>query len=344
MDPSSHPPIDLTARTGAPASAAADRVATIGETLRRAFEEACETEGVRGRLTGPPAEMALAFEEQDTASPALILDNFLKQLEARGVVAGPRIRPDPSLDDRSVHAAAAALREAVRRIRALMIEYNSYLSAGLPYVFPTDSDRLRSRGLSIYRYPARAEVDVEAVGEAIRISFHAGALGEVTSSGFYVPTRVRGDFTAAIRFTIRRWEPGPDNACLALFAQDEPSLVRFYAQRFTEAQAPAVHLAQANLNDVKSAPIPVAGDTGVFRLLRRGTRMSSWYGWGDAGTWTRLGETSLHGSPDLFLGAKIWSGVECGGLEADFTALTIEGEIPTEQPPAGVARPDPRGA
>jgi hypothetical protein len=342
MDPTPHSSIDLTHRTGTPAGAAADRVAAIGETLRQAFAEACETEGVRGRLTGPPAEMVLAFEAQDTASPALILDTFLGELETRGIRAGPRLRPDPTLDDARVRAAADAIRETVRRVRALMIEYNSYLSGGLPYVFPTDSELLRSRGLNIYRYPALAEVDVEAVGEAIRISFHPGALGEVTSSGFYVPTRVRGDFTAEVRFTIRRWKPGPDNACLALFAQDEPSLVRFYAQRFTEAGAPGVHLAQANLNGAQSEPIGVEGDAGAFRLTREGGLISSWYGDGDA--WTKLGQTRSADSPDLFLGAKIWSGVDCGGLEADFSALAIDGEIPEEQPAAPVARPDPRRA
>jgi len=333
MDPTPHSPIDPTARAAA-----------IGEILRAAFEAACEKEGVRGRLTGPPTDMALAFEEQDTASPALILDTFLTELKTRGVVAGPRLRPDPALDDEAVEAAAAAVRASVRRLRALMIEYNSYLSGGLPYVFPTDSDRLRTRGLNIYRYPARAEVDVKAEGESIRIAFHPGALGEVTSSGFYVPTRVRGDFTAAIRFTIRRWEPGPDNACLALFAQDEPSLVRLYAQRFTEAGAPSAHRAQANLNDARSDPISVAGDTGAFRLTRRGTRVTSWYGDGGAETWTPLGESSFADAPDVYLGAKIWSGVACDGLEADFTGLTIDGEIPREQPPAAAERPDPRRA
>ena len=68
---------------------------------------------------------------------------------------------------------------------------------------------LRERGLSIYRYPARAAVDVRPADDAIRITFHPGPLGAITSSGFYVPTLLRGDFSATIHYRIRRWRPGP---------------------------------------------------------------------------------------------------------------------------------------
>ncbi|MBN2492163.1 MAG: hypothetical protein JXQ29_15050, partial [Planctomycetes bacterium] len=338
MSSAADAPIDLRPTAGSSGPDAA-RAAAGGERLRAAFHEACARENVQGRLVGPPERMAFVFETQETAPPARILAAFLNELEARGVQAGPEIAAGAALDGARMAAAVRALKDAVRRVRALLVEYNSYLSAGLPWVFPRADERLRARGLCTYRYPARAAVEVSPAGAAIRIAFAPGSLGEVTSSGFYVPTSVRGDFTATIRYHVRRWRPGPVHSCLALFAQDEPSLVRFYAQRFTEAGAPDRALVQANLNDVWSPPVAVTGDRGALRVQRRDDTLSSWHD--DGRGWLRLGETALAARPDLFVGAKIWSGGECGGLEADLSELVLEGEVPDEQR-AVVVRPDPR--
>ena len=320
-----------------------EQVRSAGEALRTAFEEACRSEKLLGHLTGPPDCMDLSFETQDTAPPELILKTFLEELEKRGVKAGPVLRPHPALGEAEIRTAAAALADTVRRIRALLVEYNSYLSAGLPFVFDASSALMKDRGLCIYRYPARAGTEVRIESEAVRITFHAGSLGEVTSSGFYVPTRVRGDITAEIRYRLRQWKPGPDNACLALFAQDEASMVRFYAQRYTLAEAPAGPLLLANLNDRRTEAGPVAGDEGAFRLIRRGTTISAWHRSGNE-KWRMLGESPFEDAPDLYIGAKIWSGVECSGLEADLSNLRIEGEVPEDQTTVPVERPDPRDA
>ena len=339
MSETSDRPIDLTGATRADEVDPA-RAALIGERLRAAFQEACQREQVLGTLTGPPTAMTLRFEEQESASAALILDTFLAELRQRGVAVGPTWNVPAGLTALEVDAAVAAIHDAVTRIRVLMVEYNSYLSAGLPYVFPTDLPLLESRGLSIYRYPAQGNVDVVAEDRAIRITFQPGALGPVTSSGFYVPTCIRDDFTAEIEFTIQTWRPGPANACFALFVQDEPSLVRYYAQRFTEADRPERHLAQANLAGAASEPRPVAGTTGAFRLVREQKILSAWYR--EEGSWDRLGQTTTDATPDFYLGAKIWSSQVCEGLEVVFTGLTVTGEIPADQTVALVKRPDPR--
>jgi hypothetical protein len=331
--------IDLTGGALEPGSKS-ERVTVIGERLRAAFQEACQREQVLGTLSGPATAMTLGFEQQESASPALILDTFLAELKKRGVAVGSTWTVPAGLTEQAVAAAMAAIQEAVARIRVLMVEYNSYLSAGLPYVFPTDSAVLEARGLSIYRYPAKGQVDVVAEDRAVRITFYPGALGSVTSSGFYVPTCIRGDFTAEIEFTVQTWRPGPANACFALFVQDEPSLVRYYAQRFTEAERPERHLAQANLAGAASEPRPVQGSTGAFRLVREEKTLSAWYR--EKESWERFGQTITDAVPDFYLGAKIWSSEVSDGLEVVFSGLTITGEIPADQTVALVKRPDPR--
>lgn len=332
--------IELTPQTEPSSPEDAALTAAHHARITAAFRAACERELVLGALAEVEGGLRLAFEEQETAPPALILDTFLTELSRRGVRAGKLFAAPPGLTDAQLDQVTGAFEESVRRIRALMIEYNSYLSAGLPWVFPGGDGPLRERGLSIYRYPAHAAVDVLPEGEAIRITFHPGPLGPITSSGFYVPTRMCGDFTATISYRIRRWAPGPDAASLALFVQDEPSMVRYYTLRQTEAENPDQPIARANLDDELSAKIPAPAETGMFRLARRGDVIASAFH--DGTGWVELGEKATDGAPDLFLGAKIWSGEHCDGLEADLFDLTIVGEIPDEQTIVLVERPDPR--
>jgi hypothetical protein len=266
---------------------------------------------------------------------------FRAELRERGVLAGEGwLAPSAWMDAAELDLACTAVAETLRRMRALLVELNSYLSGGLPWVFPGGHPTLRERGLAVYRYPCRAEVDVEPLGAGVRIAFREGPLGAVTSSGFYVPTRVRGDFRAEVRYELERWQPGERAACVALFVQDEPGVVRHYAQRTSHRGDGDAHAVLANFSDRLGEPYPCRGGAGRFRIERAGRRVRCWHRGADE--WRLLGEHEEREAHDVFVGAKIWALEASGGLAARLDGLTIEGEIPTDQPPPVPVRPDPR--
>ena len=173
----------------------------------------------------------------------------------------------------------------------------------------------------------------------MRILFHRSNLGEVTSSGFYIPTRIHGDFDARLRYRLEQWEPGDYSVCLALFAQDEPSQLRYYSQRRTAGTRPHEVMANFN-NEVLTEPKPISGQEGVFRITRRGEEVTSYHG--DGENWTVLGQHRGDPTRDVLFGSKIWSSFDAGPFEARLFDLTIEGELPDEQIPPVPERPDPR--
>lgn len=314
-------------------------IRAAGDAWRRAFRAACAREGVHATVDGPPMAFTFAFDAQDTASAELIRDTFLGELRARGVVSGPTLYVQPGLDDDTIAAAARAIDDAVRRVRTLLVEFNSYLSGGVDWAFGDAPAAVRSRGLSVYRYPKLAPADVRFGPGRVDIAFAAGDLGEVTSSGFYVPTALRGDYSATVRYAIGTWAPGPEQACLALFTHDEASTVRFYAQRNASAAEPSV--AQANVAGSLTGAVPCDAADGRFRIARRGATIVVEHA---AGTdaFATLAEHACDTTPDMIVGAKMWTGGTTDGLAVRFEDLVLEGEPSPEQSPAPTARPDPR--
>jgi hypothetical protein len=310
--------------------------------LRQAFAAACAREGVRAAWrTGDLAD-GVEFEDQEGAPAALIRQHFGLELVAAGARADEieRLPREPGADEALVSRLATALDTAVRRIRVLLIEHNSYLSGGLPWVFGPADPVLVARGLSTYRYPKLAAVDVSATRASVRIRFAPGDLGAVTSSGFYVPTRIAGDFVATVRYELLEWQPGAATAAVALFAQDEPSLHRYYAQRNSEGTG--AHAVLAHLDDLLLPGIPVAAPAGWFRVSRRGPLVQTWHRAAPDREFVLLGEIGGQPLEDLYLGAKIWSRHRSGALSAEFLALEIAGRVSSTQPAPPQTRPDPR--
>jgi hypothetical protein len=309
--------------------------------LREAVSAAVREQELQIAWSGSEAAPELRFVDQEGAPAELILHHFGLEAAAAGLrVAGPWWLPTAALRD-GVQAYAKALRTALARIRTLLIEYNSYLSGGLPFVWAGGAEMLRARGAARYRYPRLGEVDVDAVGAAIRIAFLPHELGPVTSSGFYLPTRLVGDVDVAVRFELRRFDSGPDATCLGLFLQNEASSARYYAQVMCTADAPVARSAALGHAGAVIGRTPFAGDHGWLRLRRAGGLVEAWFRVAAEAPWHRLGSVPAVGDA-LIVGAKIWSKVRTEGLVADLFDLTVEAELAADQPPLLVERADPR--
>ncbi len=335
--PVGEPTLDLTA--AAAAGAADDELASA---WRATFAEACREHDIHGRLDGPADGMTVAFDGQEGAASPLILAAFVDELGKRGVRGGPVLVARAALDSAQRRRASAALAHAIGRLRTLLVEYNSYLSGGLPWVFTDPGQPAAARGLAIYRFPARAAVDVEADGDAVRIHVHAGDLGEVTSSGFWVPTLLRGDLDIRIRYRLPRWQPGAAASNFALFLQDEPSEQRYYAQR--RAAGDGTHEVLGNFhNDSFTRTVAVHGAAGGLRLTRSGGQVTAWHRTPDA-DWIELGSRDDGDPRDVLPGVKIWSSGACGALIAELHDLQLRATLPPEnaQLAAVPIRPDPR--
>jgi len=322
----------------------AAQLAERGAALRRGFAEACREHDIRASLDGAAALPSLRFEGQENAEAPLIAHHFGLELDALGVKIDlePAFAASPSGDEDA--RIDAALAGAVARIRTLLIEHNSYLSGGIPFVFPDNDPRIAERGIARYRHPKLAEVDIDPVpGEpAMRIAFAAGPLGPITSSGFYLPTRLRGDFSIEVRYEVRSWEPGPDSACLGLFVQNEPSTARYYAQLMSTADRVGEISAAAGLEGELTGRRPVSGSSGALKLTRVGDRLTTWHRDAADAEWSELGTKVPCSTDDVITGAKIWSKVRCGGLVVDLSAMKVEATIPDDQIPRLEPRPDPR--
>ena len=317
------------------------------ELARRAAEIVAATDAaaaqheVRIAWSGPAAMPRLTFADQEGAQGELILHHFGLELAAVGCrSSGPLLLPAAVRCD-GARAAASAFAHAIARVRTLLIEYNSYLSGGIPYVFPGGDPVLRERGVTRYRYPRLAAVDVDAHGAAIRIAFAAGDLGPVTSSGFYAPTRLVGDVDVAVRYVVRQFSSGPDATCLGLFLQNEASTARYYAQLMSTADAPTARSVALGFGGAVFGRRPVASDTGWLRLVRRGGTVTALHRDGDEASWREVASVAAT-ADDLVVGAKIWSKVRTEGLVADLFDLAVEAQLAPDQAPLLESRPDPR--
>lgn len=306
--------------------------------LRAAFDATAAAQEIRAELGLADGELTLVFAGQEEVEPERMAEAFVGELVTAGV-AWDELRVLAGLDQAGLERRRVALDTALARLRTLLVEFHSYMSGGLPWVFPGGTPAWRERGLAIYRFPKRAAVDVTPEGSSLRIRFHAGELGKVTSSGFYAPTRVEGDFRATLVYELGRWEPGPEAASFALFAQDEPSQLRYYAQRRSAGGGPHELLANFT-NTVFSEPLVARERSGAFRLERDGRSVRIAHR--EGGVWTELATHAGDPPNDVIFGSKIWSSATAGVLEAVILDLTIEGRLTAEQLPPVPVRPDPR--
>lgn len=309
--------------------------------LVAAVDAAARAHELQLRWSGLPSMPRLHFADQDSAQGELIDHHFGLELAAAGCrAAGPLLLP-PSPSAATLAKITAAFVHAVARVRTLLIEYNSYLSGGIPFVFPSAHELLRARGVMRYRYPRLAEVDVDARGEAIRIAFAAGDLGAVTSSGFYVPTRLCGDVDVQVRYVAERFASGPDATCLGLFLQNEASTARYYAQLMSTCDAPTSRSVALGHEGSVYGRTAVLGHTGWLRLCRRDGRMFAFHREVNEATWRELGSVPAT-ADDLVVGAKIWSKQGTSGLVAELFELRVDAQLAAVQPELLGPRPDPR--
>jgi hypothetical protein len=315
-----------------------EEMAAHGARLREAFTAAAAAEQIAAELVGPAALMRVQVAAQEGVAAPLLRWHLAAEMQRLGVEANEWLVAH-ALSPAVADAMAAALRGTMARARTLLIESNSYLSGGLPYVFATANEFLRERGLARYRYPKLADVEVSAVHGRMRIAFAAGALGPVTSSGFFVPTRLRGDFTVEAEYELVRWTSGPDAVCFGLFFQNELSTGRYYAQRtIASSGSDTVH---GSFDGVLTAARRAGARRGALRLARERSRVTAWHR-DEGGEWHELGTTDSATTDDGILGAKVWAKVACDGIVAEVTALTIVAEWVPDQAPPVTARPDPR--
>ncbi|MEO0481741.1 MAG: hypothetical protein AAF196_19925 [Planctomycetota bacterium] len=316
-------------------------------TLNRHFAAACEEHDVRATLASGPEGATVEFEGQEGASPELMASVFPAELETAGV-------PHDSWRDAAALAPGEAervgrgLARAIARMRVLLIEHQSFISGGLAWVFPQGEVELRERELAIYRFPRLGAVDVYADAEGtaergIHIDVQHGDHGDTVSSGFYVPTLIRGDFTATIDYELGRWEPGAETVCFALFAQDVPSEQRTYVMRRTVKDGPQEFLANfSNQHFTEPMQRPFESK-GRFRLARSGDEIECFHAFvDDPEAFVSLGRQGGHDALDLLIGCKTWTSRVAGPFEAKLTNLVLEGALAPDQPPKAEPRPDPR--
>ncbi|HZN40687.1 MAG TPA: hypothetical protein VFD82_17920 [Planctomycetota bacterium] len=321
------------------------RLEQLGRGLIEAAERVAQREQLQIEWRGPESMPALAWRGQEGADGALIDHHFALELAALGWhVRGP-VLFGSALRRRGPEALHAAFDRALARIRVKLIEYNSYLTSGVPYAFAGGDPVLRARGISLYRYPRLGATRVAPVpdGAGMRIDFARGPLGEVTSSGFFLPTAFVGDLDVAARYVLRRWQAGPDSACLGLFLQNAASSARYYSQVMSTADRPHERTVAASLAGQVSARVPAPADSGWLRLVRRGDTVLAFWRADAACPWRQLGECRPATNDPLIVGAKIWSKIACDGLIADIVELTAQGQVANEQEPLLGPQPDPRG-
>ncbi|MCA8955302.1 MAG: hypothetical protein KDC87_04465 [Planctomycetes bacterium] len=316
------------------------RLSLLGDELAAAFHLACAEVQVLGSFTGCEDRWQVRFAGQENASPELIARAFADEARAAGLWVGDPLRLPSGLNAQDANRARDALVVAVRRLRSLLIEHNSYLSGGLRYPFARAQPGVAERGMAIYRFPALAEVDVRAVDDAVEIAFAPGPLQAITSSGFYLPTLFSGDLTVEARYRLGPWQPASDEAaCFALFVHDRGAQRRYYAQRMSTGDGP--HRVLASLVDRLTEGQQVEGLEGAFRIRRSGAAITCEHA-ATGADWEVLGTAVDTPDEDLLLGAKIWSKVQCGGLAARVFDLQISGTMADRQDPPAEVRRDPR--
>lgn len=298
-----------------------------------AFSGACEEHGLHGRLEPVHGGRGLraVFDGQENAAGAQIAAAFFEEMRDVGVDAEPALNCDATMDAMRVETICRAIRQACGRLRSLLVSHNSYVQSGFPCVFRAAGTTLQEGGLSVTRFPADASCRVGFTQGCVTIDFEPGDLGDITSSGFYCPTPVHGDYRVDACYRVREWLPGAETACFGLFTMHEDQQQRYYVQRMSAgASSPTVI---AHLAGLPGPPMPSDALEGQWRIERRQRVVSAWHR--TRGPWTLLGEHTEAEAAAVVVGAKIWGGSVCRGLRGDVLDLEVEGEARAIDPAGG---------
>ena len=341
VNPAGQRILDLAGPPAVPAPVHLTRFTGYGSRLAETFRTTCREQDIQGTIEGGGTEWRIEFSGQETAPGALMGEALRVELLDAGILCADTIRLHAAMDETAAQHMEAVIRHGVQRLRTLLVEYNSYLSGGLRYAFPPSADGLAERGLAIYRFPKLAEVDVTAVEDRIRIAMHKGPLGKVTSSGFYLPTLLTGTFSVEADYEFCDWQPSAtEPGCFALFAQNEDSARRYYAQRMSAAGEP--HRLVASMVDVLSTELPVTGSRGSFRIVRQSATITCFHRTSGDEEWLFVGDAPAPPDAEMLVGAKIWSKLECGGLTVEIANFRVDGRLADRQVPPVPVVPDPR--
>jgi hypothetical protein len=287
--------------------------------------------------------MRFSFAGQENAEGPLLEHHFGLELERVGVVPG-RGWVIPSLAWRGapLERLRVGIDRAVARMRCLLIEHNSWMCGEVPFVFPGADPAVAERGLAFYRFPKLAAVELLPKGESFTIRFAGGPLGEVTSSGFYLPTLFTGDFDLRCEYRVHAWAPGPDSACFGLFAQNLASSHRYYAQRMSDGSRPDAHRVLGSMANVIHPAREAGARAGALRVTRVGRTLTTWHREPGDEEWRVLAVDAAATADDVVFGAKVWAKLECGPIEVEVRAFEIEATMAPVQIPRLKHRPDPR--
>lgn len=314
--------------------------AAVAARLREAFEAECRELGLKARLeVASDLRVAPTFDGQFGAEPAWLAATFFEELRSRGVNSASSWLPVP-LPEADVAAIGDALRGALRRTRARLVDSDSWNSGGHPWPFEAGDPALTRRGVALYRAPARAAAAIDCgPGHGASISIPAGDCGEVVSAGVWIPTWLEGDFVADVRYGLPVWQSGEREACLGVFAVAADGTFRIYAQRVSRAGAADRVVADLNGTPGPAASCP-ASRQGTLRIARDRGLLSAWHRARDQWTW--LGRIREEADRALIVGAKIWALGVCGPLRADLVDFALAGAAAREQGEVPPTRPDPR--
>jgi hypothetical protein len=300
--------------------------------LRTAIERALQREGLTVKVA---ADGSVAF------APTLGLDGekiaalFAQALAANGlpadVLAPSRSTAEPprtALIDDAVRACS--------QTRQRVVAEGSFVSGGHASPFLSLPPPMQRRGLALYRFPRRGAARLQVHRRGVRIHVPKGALGKITSVGFWLPTFIAGDFDVQMEHRLRRWRPGSGPACFALLAADRTTARTYYAQWTSEPgqrHRLGTVLGDRPLQHGRYEPEP----RGTFRLRREGCLVTSWFR-GPHGWWQLLGARGDDPGAPMLFGAKIWAIADSRGLTADVLALRVTGEVhgADEDPPPRV--------
>lgn len=317
----------------------AERIETNGQRLREAFEEACKSESLKARIEGSAGCLHIRFDDQIGLPSDRITSIFLEEMAKLGVLAGQRLYPSPVMTEQELHRACEAIRLSLSLTRKRMVESGSFFSGSLAFPFDRNPSLVKERGLALYRFPVAAAVDLCVKENGIKIRFEAGDLGEITSSGFWIPTWLVHDFSIRMRYAVHAWKPGDQPACFGMWIANRTTSFTCYAQRTTENPAPT--RLGAVMGDRPLHHAAEAGmEAGEFRITREGKRIVTWHR--AEGSWLTLAEIDQDDPEDMITGAKIWAHGKSGPLEVEVVEITIEATPSGNQDDPPPFQKDPR--
>lgn len=296
--------------------------------LKSAFLDACAREGFHITIESDANSLRLIFEEQAGQSGERLHALFNEEMTNAGIDMGAEIIDRLMSGEQDPQQFKNAFREALGMLRKRLVDLNSFTSGHVAYPFDPPAYLFGKRGIALYRYPIPADVELAAGSGRVSIRFAPGDLGEITSSGFWVPTWLAGDFDIRMRYSIKAWETGDKPACFGMWIANKTTGFTCYAQRTTEPPEPTKVGALMGDLPLHHAAV-VDQDEGELRIKRESERVTALYR--NHGDWLFMADIDQEMREDMIFGAKIWSHGECGPLEAEISDIIVSAALSPHQ-------------